>query len=75
MRLRDYSHQVDAGDHAVQFNPLLSITWDEEGKEATIPSEGPQMTILQFTSTTLQFLANTGILDFMLNFYLNIKVI
>lgn len=44
MRLRDYSHQVDAGDQAVQFNPLLSITWDEEGEGATIPSEGPQMT-------------------------------
>jgi hypothetical protein len=72
MRLRDYSHQVDAGDHAVQFNPLLSITWYEEGKGGggAIPSVGPQMTTLQFTSTTWHFLTNMGNLDFMRNFYL-----
>jgi hypothetical protein len=29
MRLQDYSHQVDAWNHQVQFNPLLSITSDE----------------------------------------------
>jgi len=44
MRVRDYSHQVGVGDHAVQFKPLFSITWSREG--ATNPSEGPQMTIL-----------------------------
>jgi len=31
MRVRDYSHQVGTGDHAVQFNPLFSITWSREG--------------------------------------------
>jgi hypothetical protein len=40
----------------VQFNPLLSITSDEVGMVVTTPSDVPQISSLQFSSTNYQFL-------------------